>query len=315
MWPLLAAGTVRPVIHATFPLARAADAHRMMEASEHIGKIVLEVRDGRRTLISSGSTFERDIGYSRAVVQGDWVFVSGTTGFDYATMTIAEGLEAQAEQCLKNIEAALTQAGASFADVVRVHYILPDAPRSSRSAGRCCGSTSARSRPAATMIAAGLADPRMRIEIEVTALRQRRRPGRGDRPPRTLYTVRFPMPPSDRLFTSRFVVMCGFNFVVFLSAFQLLPTAPFQIRALGGSAAAAGLFLGFLTYSSAMSGPITGGIVDRVGKRRVLVTSSVALAGVRGRSTRCCRPTRRCWRWSSCTASSGRGCWSPPART
>jgi MFS family permease len=80
------------------------------------------------------------------------------------------------------------------------------------------------------------------------------------------------------LFTPRFLVMCGFNFVVFLSAFQLLPTAPFQIRALGGSALAAGLFLGFLTYSSALSGPVTGGIVDRVGKRRVLMTSSVALA-------------------------------------
>jgi len=80
------------------------------------------------------------------------------------------------------------------------------------------------------------------------------------------------------LFTPRFIVMCGFNFVVFLSAFQLLPTAPFQIRALGGSAVAAGLFLGFLTYSSAMSGPITGGIVDRVGKRRVLMTSSLAIA-------------------------------------
>jgi MFS family permease len=81
-----------------------------------------------------------------------------------------------------------------------------------------------------------------------------------------------------RLFTPRFIVMCGFNFVVFLSAFQLLPTAPFQIRALGGSAVAAGLFLGFLTYASAMSGPITGGIVDRVGKRRVLMTSSLAIA-------------------------------------
>ena len=86
------------------------------------------------------------------------------------------------------------------------------------------------------------------------------------------------MPPPDRLFTPRFVVMCGFNFVVFLSAFQLLPTAPFRIRALGGSALAAGLFLGFLTYASAMSGPITGGIADRVGKRRVLMTSSLALA-------------------------------------
>lgn len=83
---------------------------------------------------------------------------------------------------------------------------------------------------------------------------------------------------SDRLFTPRFFVMCGFNFVVFLSAFQLLPTAPFRIRDLGGSAVAAGLFLGFLTYSSAMTGPITGGIVDRVGKRRVLLVSSAAIA-------------------------------------
>ncbi len=123
-----------------------------------------------RTRISSGSTFERDIGYSRAVVQGPWVFVSGTTGFDYAAMTIAEGVEAQAEQCLKNIEAALTQAGASFADVVRVHYILPNAaefPQCWPVLRKYFGEA----RPAATMIAAGLSDPRMRIEIEVTALK------------------------------------------------------------------------------------------------------------------------------------------------
>lgn len=82
----------------------------------------------------------------------------------------------------------------------------------------------------------------------------------------------------DRLFTPRFFVMCGFNFVVFLSAFQLLPTAPFRIRDLGGSAAVAGLFLAFLTYSSATTGPVTGGIVDRVGKRRVLLVSSLAIA-------------------------------------
>lgn len=124
-----------------------------------------------RTLISSGSTFERDIAYSRAVVQGPWVFVSGTTGFDYTTMTIAAGLEAQTEQCLKNIESALSQAGASFADVVRVHYILPDAaefPQCWPVLRRYFGDV----RPAATMIAAGLSDPRMRIEIEVTALKQ-----------------------------------------------------------------------------------------------------------------------------------------------
>src|SRR5215471_13762970 len=80
----------------------------------------------KRTLISSGSTFEAEIGYSRAVVQGDWVFVSGTTGFDYSTMTIREGLEAQTEQCLKNIEKALEQAGSGIADVVRVTYVLPN---------------------------------------------------------------------------------------------------------------------------------------------------------------------------------------------
>ena len=124
-----------------------------------------------RRLISSGSTFERDIAYSRAVVQGPWVFVSGTTGFDYATMTIADGIEAQTEQCLTNIASALTQAGASVADVVRVHYILPDAaefPRCWPVLRKYFGAA----RPAATMIAAGLSDPRMRIEIEVTALKQ-----------------------------------------------------------------------------------------------------------------------------------------------
>jgi enamine deaminase RidA (YjgF/YER057c/UK114 family) len=121
-----------------------------------------------RQLISSGSTFEHDIGYSRAVVDGDWVFVSGTTGFDYATMTIADGVVAQAEQCLRNIESALAQAGASLRDVVRVTYMLPDAGEF-----RACWPVLRRHfgeiRPAATMISVGLADPRMRIEIEVTA--------------------------------------------------------------------------------------------------------------------------------------------------
>jgi enamine deaminase RidA (YjgF/YER057c/UK114 family) len=121
-----------------------------------------------RRLISSGSTFEQDIGYSRAVVDGDWVFVSGTTGFDYATMTIADDVTQQAEQCLRNIEQALAEAGATFADVVRARYILPDPadfPACWPALRRAFGQT----RPAATMIAAGLADPRMRIEIEVTA--------------------------------------------------------------------------------------------------------------------------------------------------
>lgn len=121
-----------------------------------------------RTLISSGSSFERDVGYSRAVLDGEWVFVSGTTGFDYATMTISDDVVEQAEQCLKNIEAALAQAGAGLADVVRVTYVLPDAadfapcwPTLRKYFGEV--------RPAAMMISAGLADPRMKIEIEVTA--------------------------------------------------------------------------------------------------------------------------------------------------
>jgi len=121
-----------------------------------------------RLLISSGSTFERDIGYSRAVVDGEWVFVSGTTGFDYATMTIADGVVAQAEQCLRNIASALEQAGSGLRDVVRVTYMLPDAaefPACWPVLRRHFGDI----RPAATMISVGLADPRMRIEIEVTA--------------------------------------------------------------------------------------------------------------------------------------------------
>jgi len=123
-----------------------------------------------RTLINSGSTFETQIGYSRAVVAGDWVFVSGTTGFDYATMTISDDVVVQAEQCLKNIASALEQAGSSLQDVVRVTYVLPQMadfepcwPVLRQYFGEV--------RPAAMMISAGLADPRMKIEIEVTALK------------------------------------------------------------------------------------------------------------------------------------------------
>jgi enamine deaminase RidA (YjgF/YER057c/UK114 family) len=121
-----------------------------------------------RQLISSGSQFERDIGYSRAVVDGKWVFVSGTTGFDYATMTIADNLADQTEQCLKNIQTALSQAGAEFADVVRVVYVLPDAARF-RNCWPILKKYFGEVRPAAMMISAGLSDPRMQIEIEVTA--------------------------------------------------------------------------------------------------------------------------------------------------
>jgi enamine deaminase RidA (YjgF/YER057c/UK114 family) len=124
-----------------------------------------------RRLISSGSSFEEQIGYSRAVVDGDWIHVAGTTGFDYTTMTIADDVVAQAEQALANVSAALAEAGSSFADVVRVRYLLPD-----RADFEPCwpvlrgafGSV----RPAATMQVCGLSDPRMRIEIEVTARRQ-----------------------------------------------------------------------------------------------------------------------------------------------
>ena len=124
-----------------------------------------------RHLISSGSTFEQEIGYSRAVVAGDWVFVSGTTGFDYASMSIPEGLLAQTEQCFKNIASALEQAGASLKDVVRVTYVLPNGsefPECWPVLRQYFGDV----RPAAMMICAGLADPRMRIEIEVTALKR-----------------------------------------------------------------------------------------------------------------------------------------------
>ena len=123
-----------------------------------------------RRPISSGSSFEADIGYSRAVVDGDWVFVSGTTGFDYATMAISPDVREQAAQALRNVGRALADAGASFADVVRVRYMLPDAADFEPCwpvLRQCFGTV----RPAATMIAAGLADPRMKIEIEVTARR------------------------------------------------------------------------------------------------------------------------------------------------
>ena len=123
-----------------------------------------------RQLISSGSSFEREIGYSRAVALGDWVFVSGTTGFDYASMTISDHVTEQTEQCLRNIQSALAQAGATLSDVVRVTYVLPraeDFPECWPILRKYFGDI----RPAAMMISAGLADARMKIEIEVTACR------------------------------------------------------------------------------------------------------------------------------------------------
>ena len=121
-----------------------------------------------RKLISSGSEFEEKVGYSRAVVDGDTVYVAGTTGYDYTAMSISDDLIEQAEQCFKNIEKALLEAGSSLDDVVRVHYILPDRldfepcwPVLKKYLGKA--------RPAATMFVAGLVDERMKIEIEVTA--------------------------------------------------------------------------------------------------------------------------------------------------
>ncbi|MEZ5726776.1 MAG: RidA family protein [Burkholderiaceae bacterium] len=125
----------------------------------------------KRRLISSGSRFEEQIGYSRAVAQGAFVFVSGTTGFNYETMTIEDDVAAQAEQCLRNIEQALREADSSLADVVRVTYVLPDGDEFEACwpvLKKYFGSV----RPAAMMISAKLIDPRMKIEIEVTAMKQ-----------------------------------------------------------------------------------------------------------------------------------------------
>lgn len=121
-----------------------------------------------RQLISSGSPFEQEIGYSRAVVDGEWVFVSGTTGYDYSTMTISDDIAEQTEQCLLNISTVLEEAGSGLADIVRVLYIVKDAAEFKNcwpALKKYLGDV----RPAATMIAAGLADEKMKIEIQVTA--------------------------------------------------------------------------------------------------------------------------------------------------
>ena len=120
-----------------------------------------------RKQISSGSKFEAEIGYSRAIVDGDWIWVAGTTGFDYDSMTISDDVAEQADQTLKNIAAALAKAGFSLADVVRATYIFPDA-KDFEPCWPVLRKYFGDIRPASTMIAAGLADPRMKIEIEVT---------------------------------------------------------------------------------------------------------------------------------------------------
>ena len=124
-----------------------------------------------RRQVSSGSKFEAEIGYSRAIVDGDWIWVSGTTGFNYETMKISADVAEQADQTLRNISAAMERAGFSLQDVVRVTYILPDAgdfepcwPVFRKYFGE--------TRPAATALIANLIDPRMKIEIEVTGKRR-----------------------------------------------------------------------------------------------------------------------------------------------
>ena len=124
-----------------------------------------------RRLISTGSPFEKTGGYSRAVVQGDWCFVSGTTGYDYATMVMPESVEEQTRNCLKTIAAALEEAGFALADVVRAHYYVTDRAFVSK-VFPILGETFGEIRPAATMIVCELNEPEMKIEIEVTALRK-----------------------------------------------------------------------------------------------------------------------------------------------
>lgn len=122
----------------------------------------------QRRRISSGSTFESIAGYSRAVVDGEYVHVSGTTGFDYSAMTIDSDVIAQTHQCFSNIMSALAKAGCTLDDVIRVHYYLTDAA-SFEHLAPIFGKYFAKARPAATAIVCGLVDTRMKIEIEVTA--------------------------------------------------------------------------------------------------------------------------------------------------
>jgi enamine deaminase RidA (YjgF/YER057c/UK114 family) len=124
-----------------------------------------------RKLISTGSPFERTAGYSRALVQGDWCFVSGTTGYDYTTMKMPLDVEIQTRNCLATIGKALSEAGFSFSDVVRAHYYITDAKYADR-VFPILGEIFGDIRPAATMIVCGLIRAEMKIEIEVTALRR-----------------------------------------------------------------------------------------------------------------------------------------------
>ena len=124
-----------------------------------------------RRLISTGSPFEKAAGYSRAVAQGDWCFVAGTTGYDYATMTMPDDVGEQAKNCLATIGKALADAGFAMEDLVRVHYHVTDATFAD-AVFAVTGKAFGEIRPAATMTICGLIRPEMKVEIEATALRR-----------------------------------------------------------------------------------------------------------------------------------------------
>ena len=145
------------------------DGRKWEQSAVANGVVSGRMSDGRQR-VSQGSVFEEQIGYSRAVADGRWVFVSGTTGFDYTTMEISDDMVDQVEQTLANIDSALVEAGACAADVVRVKYYLPD-PDEFEACWPSLQRYFGQAKPAATMLVTGLADPRMKIEIEVTALK------------------------------------------------------------------------------------------------------------------------------------------------
>ena len=125
-----------------------------------------------RRLISTGSPLEKTVGYSRAVVDGDFAFVAGTTGYDYATMTMPPDVTSQSRNCFRTIEAALKEGGFAMADIVRATYYVTDA-KDVDAHFAVCGEILGDIRPAATLlIVVGLARPEMKVEIEVTAKRR-----------------------------------------------------------------------------------------------------------------------------------------------
>jgi enamine deaminase RidA (YjgF/YER057c/UK114 family) len=128
-----------------------------------------EVHDMTRRLISTGSPFEKTAGYSRAVIEGDFAFVAGTTGYDYTTMIMPADITSQARNCCKTIEAALAEGGFAMTDIVRATYYITDA-KEADTLLVVCGEVLGNIRPAATLlVVAGLYKPEMKVEIEVTA--------------------------------------------------------------------------------------------------------------------------------------------------